>query len=65
MASERETSCAAAQASSPSTVCGSSRAGIVSLNFEPGGRPIRFLCTVLSCLAMTFCVHERQAEGKR
>ena len=40
-------------------------AGIVSLNFVPGGRPILFLCTVLSCCAMTICVHERQAEGKR
>jgi hypothetical protein len=65
MASERETSFAAAHASSAATVCGSSLAGIVSLNFVPGGRPILFLCTVLSCFAMSICVHERQAEGKR
>jgi hypothetical protein len=65
MASERETSFAAAHASSAATVWGSNRAGIVSLNFVPDGRPLDFLCTVFDCLAMNKRVHEKQAEGKR
>jgi hypothetical protein len=64
MASERETSWEAAQASRLATVAGSSRAGIVSLYFVPGGRPNLFLCTVFCCFAISICVHERQAEGK-
>jgi hypothetical protein len=64
MASERETSCATAHASSAATVIGSNRAGMVSPNFTPAGRPLDFLCTVFDCVAMIIRVHEKRAGGK-
>ena len=64
MASERETSWDAAQASRLATMAGSSRAGIVSLYLVPAGRPLDFLCTVFDCFDIIIRVHEKQAEGK-
>ncbi len=65
MASERVTPCFPAQVSSAFMVSISNRAGIVPPYLMPGGRPIDFLCTDFSCLARTFRIQEKQAEGKR
>jgi hypothetical protein len=65
MASDLETSCFSAQASSAFMARISNRAGIVPPYFVPGGRPMDFLCTDLSCLAMTFRIQEKQAEEKQ
>jgi hypothetical protein len=64
MASERETSCATAQASRAATVPSSKRAGIVSPNLTPAGRPLDFLCTVFDCLVMIIRVHEKRSFRK-
>jgi hypothetical protein len=65
MASERVTPWVFAHASNSFIASISKRAGMVPAYLAPGGRPIFFLCTILSCLVMSICVQERQAEGKR
>jgi len=64
MASERLTPCATAHASRLASVKGSNRAGTVSLNLTPAGRPLDFLCTVFDCATMIICVHEKPSGRK-
>ena len=59
IASDRETSCAVAHASSAAIVAGSKRAGIAPLNFTPAGRPLDFLYTVFDCLVIIIRIHEK------
>ena len=65
MASERETPCFLAHASSDFIDSISNRAGMVPAYFTPVGLPLDFLNTVLSCFGMIIRIHEKQAEGKR
>src|ERR1700733_15733330 len=64
MASDLDTLCFLAHSLRASIVGISKRAGMVPPYLMPGGRPIDFLYTDFSCLAMTFRIHEKQAEGK-
>ena len=64
MASDLDTLCLTAHASSISIVEIAKRAGMAPPYLIPDGLPMDFLYTVFSCLAMTFRIHEGQAEGK-
>jgi hypothetical protein len=64
MASERETPCFLAHASSDFIDSISNRAGMVPAYFTPVGLPLDFLNTVLSCFGMIIRIHEKRAGWK-